>query len=47
MRKKKFNPSETSHDEETMEQEGAELDNTEPHPPNNNNNTSYVSSILQ
>jgi ubiquitin carboxyl-terminal hydrolase 4/11/15 len=41
MRKKKFNPSETSHDEETMEQEGAELDNTEPHPPNNNNNTSY------
>ena len=43
-RKKKYNPSETSHDEETMEQEEAGPDNNEPHPPNNNNNnTSYVS----
>lgn len=37
----KFNPSETSHDEETMEQdeqEEEELENTEPRPHNNNNN---------
>ena len=37
-RKKRYNPSETSHDEETMEQEEAESRDTEPHPPNNNNN---------
>ena len=40
-RKKRYNPSETSHDEETMELDEAESDETEPHP-QNNNTTSYV-----
>ena len=42
-RKKRYNPSETSHDEETMEQEEAESQDKEPHPPNNSkNDASFV-----
>ena len=46
----KFNPSEPSHDEETMEQdeqEEEELENTEPHPHNNNNNPHVSTHTLQ
>ena len=33
-KRKRFNHNETSHNEEMMEQEEAESDTTEPHPPN-------------